>query len=364
MRRSRARSCRYIPVKDPEGLTALLLIMNLYDNNGYLNFSRISSIPANFVFIVGGRGTGKTYGALKYVWENKIKFMFSRRQRQEYDTISKNEASPFKSLNADLNINVNVRSINHNLSGFYDGESGLPIGYLTALVNISTLRGLDFSDCDWWIYDEFIPEPHVRPIKEEGQAVLNAYETFNRNRELQGRPPLKLIGLSNSNMLACPLFIELDLVNVVERLKKSGDNFWMDKARGVAVIYPWDSPLSEEKMETALYKLVNKESEFYQMAIENRFRDLDESAPVSRNLREYTPVLRIGEISIYKPKNAQGKYYCTTHASGSCPEYGISEIQIDRCIKKYSWIPNLYLSNRIEFESYICEALFNKYLFA
>lgn len=336
--------------------------MNIYDQNGYLNYDRISSIPVNFIFIVGGRGTGKTYGALKYVYEHGIKFMFSRRQRQEYETICKDEASPFKSINEDIHSDVRIRTINKNLSAFYDGEYPAPIGYLTSLMNIAALRGLDFSDCDWWIYDEFIPEPHVRPIKEEGQAVLNAYETFNRNRELKGKPPIKMIALSNSNMLACPLFIELNLVNVAEKMRRSGENFWMDKERGVAIIDPCDSPISGEKEETALYKLVNHDSEFYKMAIENRYRDLDDSAPVSRNLKEYVPLVRVGEITLYKHKSAR-KYYCCTHASGACPVYGTSEIQRDRLMKKFSWLPSMYLDNKIEFESYICEALFNKYIF-
>lgn len=336
--------------------------MNYYLDNGYLNFDRIASLPVNFIFIYGARGVGKTFGALKYVKEHGIKFVFTRRQIQEYDIVSKTETSPFKKLNIAYDWNVEIKNITKNVSGFYDGE-GSPIGYMTALAAVAHIRGMDFSDCDWWIYDEFIPEAHVRPMKEEGQAFLNAYETFNRNRELEGKPPMKVVALANSNLLANPVFMELDLVMVAERMKRTGQNFFMDQSRGMAMLDPFDSPVAEEKEETALYKLVNKNSEFYKMAIENKFKDLDDASPRSRNLKEYIPVVRIGEITLYKHKSRR-EYYCSTHHTGVCPEFRNSEIDRERCLNRFSWIPSMYLGNHIDFESYLCEALFNKYLFA
>ena len=42
----------------------------LYLKSGYLNYSEVLDSGVPFIFIVGGRGTGKTYGALKWVHEN------------------------------------------------------------------------------------------------------------------------------------------------------------------------------------------------------------------------------------------------------------------------------------------------------
>lgn len=339
--------------------------MKIYDNNGYLDFDRIASLPVNFIFIYGGRGGGKTYGALKWVIENGKRFIFTRRQAQEYEMVSKPESSPFKKLNSDKGWNIQIKSISKMLSGFYEDGEGAPIGYMSSLASVAHIRGMDFSDVDVWIYDECIPEPHVRTIKEEGQAFLNAYETFNRNRELQGAEPIKVFALANSNMLANPLFMELDLVTVAERMKKKNMNTWIDTGRGVALIDMFDSPISDEKAETAIYKLVNKNSEFYRMALENQFKDLDDSFGHvnSRNLTEYLPVVEIGEITLYKHKSRSGCFYCSTHHTGVCPQFRNSEIDRQRCLNRFTWIPDAYLSNKIEFESYLCEALFNKYLF-
>ena len=336
--------------------------MNLYDKNGYLDFDRIASLPVPFIFIYGGRGSGKTFGALKYVIEHNIRFIFTRRMVKEYNMVSRSETSPFKKLNRKYNWTLDIKHIVGDVSGIYNGGEGAPIGYMTALVAVANIRGMDFSDCDWWIYDEFIPEEHVRAIKGEGEAFMNAYETFSRNRELEGEKPMKVVCLANANRLANPIFMELDLVMISERMKRTKQNFWMDKERGVALIDPWDSPKSEEKEETALYRLVNKNSEFYKMAIKNEFKDLDEAEPVSRNLKEYVPVVRIGEITLYKHKTRRA-YYCSTHHQGSCPTYRNSDIDRQRCLNKFNWIPEQYLTNSIEFESYLCEALFNKYLF-
>ena len=43
--------------------------MNLYTADGYADMSAIYNIDVPFIFVIGGRGTGKTYGILKYVLE-------------------------------------------------------------------------------------------------------------------------------------------------------------------------------------------------------------------------------------------------------------------------------------------------------
>ena len=54
--------------------------MSIYLKNGYVDIERILNYRIPFNFIIGGRGTGKTYGALKYAYENDIRFMLMRRK--------------------------------------------------------------------------------------------------------------------------------------------------------------------------------------------------------------------------------------------------------------------------------------------
>ena len=157
--------------------------MGLYLPNGYVDIRWILAQCLPFNFLVGGRGTGKTYGALKVVVEDNIKFMLPRRTQAQIDFVTKSEFSPIKPINRDLGVDITAAKKTKYNTGFYADDSGDPIGYASALSTMSNLRGFDASDVQLWIFDEFIPERHERPIKNEGAAFLNAYETMNRNLE-------------------------------------------------------------------------------------------------------------------------------------------------------------------------------------
>ena len=46
--------------------------MKLYNSLGYANMPDIIESETPFVLTIGGRGTGKTYGAIKYLLENNL----------------------------------------------------------------------------------------------------------------------------------------------------------------------------------------------------------------------------------------------------------------------------------------------------
>lgn len=346
--------------------------MGLYLENGYLNIKYLMELPEPFVFVHGARAIGKTYGALQAALEVRGKFMYSRRLQTELDVINKPDYMPFKALMADdPELHVGIASVSKYNAAFYrqtessEGwvNAGPPIGYTAALSTFANIRGFDASDVTLWIFDEFIAEAHVRPIKEEGGAFLNAYETMNRNRELKGLPPLKVICLANSNRLANPIYIELDLVGAAERMKKKRQRLFRDPDRGVVLVDPFDCPIAAEKEETALYKLANKKSAFYEMALGNVFEDLNEGLTSSRPLREYRPIVTIGDVTIYRHKSGRG-YYASRHRTGDPPKLAASGR--DKAIFRRDWaiLWTRYLQNRILFEDYATEALFNQYFSA
>lgn len=343
--------------------------MNLYDENGYANICTIMNLNLPFNFIVGGRGTGKTYSALKELYERDIKFMLMRRTQTQLDTINKPEFSPFKSLNRDLDINVGTVSISKYNGAFYnmvDGEKpntlipeGLPIGYTCALSTVANLRGFDASDVEVLLYDEFIPEAHERPIKNEGAAFLNAYETINRNRELQDRKPLQVIALANANDLANPIFLEMGIAVVAEKMLRKGQKYSIDKERGIGLFFLTDSPISNRKRQTALYKACGRD--YQDMAINNIFVDEDSAIIKSVSLKEYRPIVAIGELCIYEHKR-NAEYHCCTHVSGSPPKFGTGDVEKARFARTYSWLWLAYLNRTVTFETKICEKLLTKFL--
>lgn len=347
---------------------------HLYDENGYVNIRYImEDLGAPYTFIVSARGTGKTFSALKYAVEYDHKFMFMRRTQSAADLISKPAFSPFKALNMKLGWNITVKSLSKYNAAFYrqyaDHETGEidqeseAIGYTCALSTISKMRGFDASDIDMIIYDEFIPEAHEAAIRGEGEALRNAYETINRNRELDGFKPVQMLCLANSNRLDNPIFMDFGLVERVIRMYATHEDTFLDRESGLCVILLQDSPISEKKQETALYKLTGRNSSYYQMAIENRFAGEDTSLVQPQNLIEFTPVVTVGEITIYKHKHRSREYYCSTHHSGAPRDVmGSSEIDIKKFQRKYVHLISAYYQRRMLFESYTAQLLLETYL--
>lgn len=335
--------------------------MKLYQENGYVNIRGIIETGLPFLFVVGGRGTGKTYTALKTVKEDGTKFFFMRRTQAQADLISKPEFSPFKVLNTDMGWDVGIRSISKYNGAFYDNaeEGGLPIGYTGALSTMSNVRGFDSQDVQLLIYDEFIPERHERPIKNEGAALLNAYETINRNRELQGRKPLQMLCMANANDLSNPIFLELGFVGKAERMKRKGQEVSIDQRRGIGIFMLSNSPISEAKKETALYRLTTG-SEFERMALENDFAEREYAEVKHRPLQEYRPEVSVGELCIYSHKTT-GRLYVSTHVSGSPPTYTAGEQDLKRFRRSWGWIYQEDMAGNIDFEEVFCRILLTKY---
>ena len=337
--------------------------MKLYQDSGYVNIRGIIELGLPFNFVIGGRGTGKTYSALETVKEDNIKFFFMRRTQAQADLINKPEFSPFKALNNDKGWNVTTKAISKYNAAFYDiteeQPEGAPLGFTGALSTMSNVRGFDAQEVKLLIYDEFIPERHERPIKNEGPALLNAYETINRNRELKGAPPLQLLCLANANDLSNPIFLELGLVKKAEQMKKKGQEYSIDKKRGIGIFMLSSSPISNRKRETALYKLTSG-SEFEKMSIENDFAQRDYTNVAVRPLIEYKPIVAVGELCIYSHKNS-GKLYVSAHKTGTPPTYTSGEADLARFQRVYFWIWAEYMQNNVEFEEILCEILLTKY---
>ena len=335
--------------------------MKIYDASGYVNIRGIVENGYPFNFIVGGRGTGKTYTALKTAREDGKKFMLMRRTQSQSDLISKPEFSVFKPLNEDLRIDVRVKRISKYNSVFFedDGENEREIGYTCALSTISNMRGFDASDIQLLIYDEFIPEKHERLLKNESDALFNCYETMNRNRELKGREPIQLLCLANANDITNPVFESLRLISIADRMQKNKTELWTDDKRGIQLVMLHRSPISRAKGNTVLYNLTAGSS-FAGMALENDF-SVDRNHIKPRPLTEYIPVCTVGELCIYRHKN-QNRLYATTHTSGVFNrQFGTSDTDKLHYQKIYNAQWEMYISNRIDFEDLLSEKLFLKY---
>lgn len=335
-----------------------------YDSNGYVDIRAImKTCPVPYIFIVGGRGTGKTYTALKTMREDGKRIMLMRRTQKQIDVISKDVMSPYKPLAVDEGFLYHTEAIAKDVACVYeDFDDGRkkPLGYMTALSTISNLRGFDASDVDVLIYDEFIPERHERPIKNEAEAFFNAYETLNRNRELKGQKPIQCLFLANANDLANPLFAALELTAKAERMKQRKQTYTVDPDRGYAIVLLTDSPISEKKALTALYKLT-RNGRYNEMALNNIFAYNDLTNVRSEILSGYEPIVKVGDIYIYKHKSKK-LYYATRHGSGEPPEYSSTPTGLMHFYSKFGHLKYNVVVGSMLFENYEIKDLVMKYL--
>ncbi len=351
--------------------------MNIYLSSGYFDFAKIRQYAQKnhiyFVYIVGGRGTGKTYGAIdSYLYDDPAPFMWLRRTQAQADIINKPEFNPFKKNARTHDWTPVMSSISQYNAGIYRGEegedgklipSGPALGYTAALSTFSNIRGFDADDIQAIIWDEFIPESHERPIKHEAEAFFNAYETINRNRELEtpARPPVIAFCLANSNDLGNPVFLYKGHVQTCLNMRKKGQDMFVDFHKGYMILLLDESPISREKKHTALYNYLGETSSMAEMSLSNVFRGEKDITVRSRPLREYEPVVTAGELTIYRHKGGQNPLYCTFHRSGACPVYGAGDTELKRFGAKYAHLWNAYMLDRVEFEDYGAELLFQQY---
>lgn len=330
-----------------------LKTFKLYQKNGYLNMPAIIERPEPFIFVPAARGTGKTYGALQYFYKKKKKIIQLRRTQNEADLQNTEDGTSYKAVFNDLGVDFEIKKFNKIGQVLVDGE---PICINMALSTFANLRGMDYSDIDYIVYDEFIAEPHVRKIKAEGMALASLYESVNRNRELQGRPPVKLICLANSVNIANDVFMYFDLITDAEEMLTSEEEIRV--LGNKLLIIPQHSPISDKKADTALYKAVNQE--YKDMAIHNKFILNDFQYVKKRNLQEYRCIMQLGDLFIFEHKS-NGTFYVTFKKGETKKKYGSGYADLAKA-RRAEW--NLavhYLDGLVYFESYRCIALLEKY---
>lgn len=336
--------------------------MGLYNELGYVDVAYCLRYKCPFTFIIGGRGTGKTYGALRYALDSDFPFILMRRTQAQADLISRTEFSPLEPVVRDLGLHQTVKALSKYNGGIYvsspedpEDDPGRMVGWTAALSTFSNLRGFDASTIQLIVYDECIPETHERPLKNEGDALLNVYETVNRNRELQGRDPVTMLLLSNANRLDSPILDALGLVPVLEKMLKCGKEEHIDRDRGVALFLPFRSRISQDKATTALYRAA-RSSTYAEMALSNRFAYDDMSDVKPQKLTGWRLRMQLGPMFIYSQDD---KWYITMHGAGTpALRYDWTDNDRKRFIRDFPSSYSRLIDHRILFEDYSSRLIF------
>ena len=93
-----------------------------YTKEGYIDVDKtLEKDHSTFIFMVGARGIGKTFGFLKYLIDKQIKFIYMRRTQTQIDMIKSDELNPFKALRIELGdaYSFMMKRVNKNITGVY-----------------------------------------------------------------------------------------------------------------------------------------------------------------------------------------------------------------------------------------------------
>ena len=328
----------------------------IYTADGWVNWDYLFTQPASFIPVVGARGTGKTYGLFKKLVKEGKKFLYIRRLKSQLDLCAKDEGNPFKKINTDLDTNIYPFS-SDGIITFRKGEkTGEIVAVGIALSVVANMRGIDFSDIDYIVFDEFIASVGERPIKNEFQAFLNLYETVNRNRELEGKPAVKCFMLGNANTLINPYFSAWHFMRTAIKMIAGGQMVWRSADGTRMIVLLLNSPISARKRDTALYQ--NANDDFIEMALDNAFRT-DETQIRSEPLNEYQHIVSIGEIGIYRHKSER-KYYVSA-TQQKTPYYDSFGIGLRMFQQDFYMLRVHYMVTKcVWFESFELEVIFRE----
>lgn len=264
--------------------------------------------------IIGGRKRGKTYSVLRDCYIKKRKFTFVKRTNNDVDLICGSgikgdvdiDLSPFKPINRDLKCNVKAKKLFDGVGAFFDCDSenniqGQPIGYILSLNAVSKMKGIGIDECDWMIFDEFVPQPWDKINRKEGEQILDLYVTQNRDREHRGLNEVKLIALANATSINNKLMEILELTDTVADMNNNDRHIYYDEDRNIFIhLLANADEFYNNESNTKIFKAM-KGTKWHNVVYENTFAYDDFSSVQFHSIKGYKCLLKI----IYK----QNEYY-------------------------------------------------------
>ena len=297
--------------------------------DGYYHFKNdLELYPDATVYVVWSmRGPGKTYSFLRYCVEYKKKFIYMKRTNEDVNFIcssDKNQLisfdpSPFVPLNRDLGWNIKPQLIEKGVGAFYRSNdmgdpAGAPLGYILSLNKVKSIKGVDFSDCDFICLDEFIPQTHEIVRRSEGAALLDLYMTVSRDREFRGREALKLVLFANSEEIATPITNVLEIVDQMAELNfKEESHMYLERGIMLHHITLDECDAAKANLQTGIAKVMEG-TDWADKALGGKFANNDFSCCMRLPIKNMKPFIKL----IYKRKpyyiyirESDGMYYMT-----------------------------------------------------
>ena len=270
------------------------------------------------------RGPGKTYSSLLYALKNHITIIYMRRTDKAVERIltgtDEFDPSPYVPIERDHGIKIVGKKFEDGFGAFYrcDEEgnaTGLPISYVLSFNKVREYKGMDFSSCDWILFDEFIPQKGERINRAEGELLLDLYMTVGRDRQKRGRGPLKLVLFANAEEISTPVTNELEIVDDMAELNASGGTHFWNEDRDILLhhITNEEIPIHENE-KTGIYRGMYGTA-WFRKSFEGDFANNDFTNVTKRTLKKCSGYIHLhyknNDYFIYLNKDSGNYYMCS-----------------------------------------------------
>ena len=251
-----------------------------FDNPLYWNPRRTRTYNCLFNFIIGMRGAGKTYGALKDCIDRylngKGQFLYVRRIKTELEKLTIMHGGRLFKAVQDEFPEYELKAESNTLSIRKNGDTKWQVmGYSQPLSTASILKSDAMPEITTIIFDEFIIDNSgtYHYLKDEVRKFLDLYETVARGRDVI------VFFLSNAVTISNPYF---DYWNLNKPYH--GDIQRFGKSKELLVENVMNKALSTQKKESRFGQIIS-DTEYSDYAYDNKWL-LDNTDFVSKKTKE------------------------------------------------------------------------------
>lgn len=314
------------------------------------------------------RGPGKTYSMLWLGYYSKVPFIYMKRTDNDVHLILSEPAnlnfdpSPYKPLKRDKNIRVVGVEIDRGIGGFYVADNeGQPtdrlLCYVLSFNKVQKYKGFDFSDAQFVVFDEFIPQKGERLLRSEGENLLDLFMTVRRDRSKRKLPPLKLILFANAEEIAVPVTRELEILDEMSLLNSNNEtHLYIDKRRIMLHHITNDEvPITDDEKDDIYLGMEG--TQWHEKAFGGLFVHNDFSNVIDRSLKRSKPIIEVHfkthTYYIYLNEE-KGFYYMSTKQAKCRQRYDLNRENEQKRFW-YDWLIDLReacIEERFKFEKY------------
>lgn len=328
--------------------------MSIYLENGYLDYKGIKEIGQKYIYIIGGRGIGKSHLTVDIKNSSAAPLLYVRRSNVDLSNsfccmsdFSKNE---WFGANVIYKYN-DKKGLGYAYKSEEDLQANKPFIYGISLSTFNNKTGIDFTQFYDIVFDEFIPQKKSRPIRNEFQAYKNIMEAVYRNRNIDDSEKITTWFFGNSNAIMSNILIGYRLIPDIYKAVKSKIEITQVDRCEATLILPFKSKVSLSKNSNPFYRNLPKNQK--RMEIYNEFADMEDDRVQHQNLKEFIQDFKTPAFSVWIHKR-DFRFYVTKRVNAIAnEEFFNTQSSLEKWQKECKkFLRPMFLSGDITFSTY------------